>query len=242
MKKYIEAVTFVALVGAACSPLGCGSKSPSFSQDDGGGGNPATGSTSSSGGSSGGGSSGGSSGGGSSGASSGAFTQADSGGMGTGVCRTGTYSGPFSCGFYLDPDSGTTAPVDGGAADGGLLQITGTLSFLLTQSISGELGEDVASGTFAISSGLFVSGTAMLGGTLDCSTGTFSGGLTGGMYSVFFGLLTGTFDGPLMAEYNGTTFSFVNGVWSLTIPGEGYCQGQWSATYSGPADGGASDQ
>jgi hypothetical protein len=235
MKKYIEAVVFAALVGAAASPLACGSKSSgSFDQGDGGGDDSGKlGATSSSGGSSGGTSSGGS------GGSSGAFSQGDSGGMGTGVCKTGTYSGPFSCGFYFDPDSGTTAPVDGGAADGGITQITGTLSFLLTQSTSGgEIGTDIASGTFAISAGLFITGMATLGGTLDCSTGSFTGSLTGGTYSVFFGLFTGTFNGPLSSDYNGKTASFVNGGWSLTIPGEGYCQGAWNADYAGVGDAG----
>jgi len=226
MKIYIQVVTFVALAGAACSPLACGSKGPSFGQDDAGGENPAdAGSTSSSSGSSGGSSSGSTSGG--------MFEHPDSGGMGNGVCKTGTYSGPFSCGFYFDPDSGMTAPVDGGAADGGLAQITGTLSFQLAQSMSGELGQDTASGTFAITAGLFITGMATLGGTLDCSTGTFTGGLTGGTYSVFFGIISGTFNGPLNSDYNGNTSSFVNGTWSLTVPGEGYCQGQWNADYSG---------
>jgi hypothetical protein len=238
MKKYIEAVLFAALLGAAASPVACGSKSSgSFDQGDGGGDDSGkVGSSSSSGGSSGGTSSGGSGG---SGGSSGAFTQGDSGGMGTGVCKTGTYSGPFSCGFYFDPDSGTTAPTDGGAADGGLAQITGNLSFLLTQSTGGgEIGTDIASGTFAISAGLFITGMATLGGTLDCSSGIFTGSLTGGTYSVFFGLFMGTFNGPLMSDYNGTSFSFVDGTWSLTIPGEGYCQGQWNASYAGVGDAG----
>lgn len=79
---------------------------------------------------------------------------------------------------------------------------------------------------------------ATLGGTLDCSSGLFTGSLTGGTYSVFFGLFSGTFNGPLMSDYNGTSFSFVDGTWSLTIPGEGYCQGQWNASYSGVGDAG----
>jgi hypothetical protein len=234
MKKYIEAVIFTVLVGAASSPLACGSKSSSFGQDDAGDDDSGkVGSASSSGGSSGAASSGGS------GGSSGAFSQGDSGGLGTGTCKTGTYSGPFSCGFYFDPDSGTTAPADGGAADGGVTQITGTLSFLLSQSTSGgEIGTDVASGTFAITAGLFISGMATLGGTLDCSTGSFTGALTGGTYNVFFGILTGTFNGPLTSEYNGKTSSFVNGGWSLTVPGEGYCQGAWNADYAGIGDAG----
>jgi len=236
MKKYIRVVAFAGCVGAACSPMACGSNGSSFGQnvgsdDDSG---TMTGSTSSSGSSSG----GSSSGGGSAGGSSGGFTQGDSGGMGTGTCQTGTYSGPFSCGFYFDQDSGTTAPVDGGAPDGGLVQITGSLSFELAQSMSGELGQDTASGTFAITAGLLISGSATLGGTLDCASGSFTGALSGGRYSVFFGLITGTFDGPLTSDYNGKTFSFVNGGWSLTVPGEGYCQGQWSASYAGLGDGG----
>jgi hypothetical protein len=232
MKKYVQPATFAALVGAACLPLACGSKSSNLGQVDAGGDDATAGSTSSSGGVSSGGSSG----------STGEFTHPDSagGGMGTGVCQTGMYSGSFSCGFYQDPDAGTTAPMDGGSAEGGILQIMGTLSFLLTQSTSGELGQDMASGTFVIGAGFFVSGMATLAGTLDCASGLFTGMLANGTYSVFFGLLTGTFDGPLTSDYNGKTFSFVDGVWSLTIPGEGYCQGQWNADYVG--DAGASDQ
>jgi hypothetical protein len=233
MEKFIEAVVFAALLGALGSPVACGSSSSGFDSVDAGGDDAglaehdASESPSSS------------SGGLSPGSSSGSFAQGDAAGLGTGTCMTGTYSGPFSCGFYLDPDSGTTPPVDGGAADGGLLQVTGNLSFVLTQSMSGELGRDTASGTFVINAGLFISGMATLGGTLDCSTGNFTGALTNGTYNVFFGLLTGTFDGPLTSEYNGNTLSFVNGAWSLTVPGEGYCQGQWSANYAGPLEGGA---
>ncbi len=231
MKRFIEAVAFAGLLGAVGAPLACSSKASGLDGDDGGGGTQDASTSSSSGSSGGNGSSGGSSG--SSSSSSGAFATQDDGavGMGTGVCKTGTYSGPFSCGFYFDMDAGTTPPVDGGSADGGLFAITGSLSFSLKQSMSGELGQDVASGTFAISSGLFISGMATLGGTLDCSTGVFTGALSNGTYNVFFGLFTGSFDGPLTSEYNGTTFSFVNGIWSLTVPGEGYCQGQWNADF-----------
>lgn len=234
MKKFIDVVTFAALLGAVGSPMACSSKSSGFdSNDDGGEAGSSGASSGSSGASSSGTSSGGSSG--SSGSSSGSFASQNDGavGMGTGICKTGTYSGPFSCGFYFDMDAGTTPPVDGGSADGGLFEITGSLSFSLKQSMSGELGQDVASGTFAISSGLFISGMATLGGTLDCSTGAFTGALSDGTYNVFFGLFTGSFDGPLTSEYNGTTFSFVNGTWSLTVPGEGYCQGQWNADFDG---------
>ena len=73
---------------------------------------------------------------------------------------------------------------------------------------------------------------ATLGGTLDCNTGQFTGQLSGGMYSLL-GLFTGPFNGPLTSEYNGTAFSFVNGVWSLSVPGEGYCPGSWTASFAG---------
>jgi hypothetical protein len=231
MKKFIDAVTFAALLGAVGLPMACSSKSSGFDSNDDGGDASSSGASS---GSSSGNASGGSSGS-SSGSSSGAFASQNDGavGMGTGICQTGTYSGPFSCGFYFDMDAGTTPPADGGSADGGLFVITGNLSFSLKQSMSGELGQDVASGTFAISSGLFISGMATLGGTLDCATGAFTGALSNGTYNVFFGIFTGSFDGPLTSEYNGTTFSFVNGTWSLTVPGEGYCQGQWNADFTG---------
>src|SRR6185312_10068995 len=111
-------------------------------------------------------------------ASTGIFQGADSGGMGTGTCQTGTYTGTFSCGFIYDPDaSGTTTDL---GADGGIVTITGTISFQLSQSISGELGQDTASGHIQIGAGFFIVGDADLSGTLDCSTGAFTGSLLNG--------------------------------------------------------------
>jgi hypothetical protein len=160
----------------------------------------------------------------------GRFTQGDSGGMGTGVCQTGMYSGAFSCNFVYDPDAQAVDTIDGGA-DAGPFSIMGMLSLALTQSVSGELGQDTANGTFVVDTGFATTGMATLSGTLDCATGKFTGSLTNGTYSVFFSLFTGSFEGPLTSDYNGKTFSFVNGSWSLTIPGEGYCPGSWSANY-----------
>ena len=154
--------------------------------------------------------------------------------MGNGICQTGTYSGSFSCEFYYDSDAGGDA--SGGTPDaGGLIQITGNLSFVLTQSLSGELGTDTASGTFILDAGI-TTGMATLSGTLDCGTGLFTGALSGGMYSLL-GLFTGPFAGPLTSDYNGAGASFVDGSWSLTVPGEGYCPGQWTADFTG-ADAG----
>lgn len=234
MKKYVQLVIFGALAAAVCSPIACGSKSGGFAQDPNGGGNEggSSGSTSSSG-SSGGVPTGSSSGG----SSGGSFMTGDSsGGMGTGVCKTGMYSGTFSCFFFYDSDAG-----DGGHSgaipdSGGLGPITGNLSFLLSQSISGELGTDTASGMFVLNAGI-TTGSASLSGTLDCNTGNFTGALSGGMYSLL-GLFTGPFEGPLTSQYSGASFSFVDGTWSLTVPGEGYCPGTWTAAYEGAGDAG----
>ena len=74
-----------------------------------------------------------------------------------------------------------------------------------SQSISGELGMDTASGMFVLNAGL-TTGMATLSGTLECGTGTFSGALSGGMYSLL-GIFTGPFEGPLTSQYSGTSFS-----------------------------------
>jgi len=155
-----------------------------------------------------------------------------SGGMGTGVCKNGTYSGTFQCTFVFDPDAG-----DGGggtvSADAGGLMITGNISFNLTQMTgSGESFMSTASGSFSGTAAAFFSIMADVGGSLDCNSGVFNGTLTNGKYSGFI-FINGTFSGPLDSQYNGTTFSFVNGSWLLTVPGEGSCPGTWTADYAG---------
>ncbi len=163
------------------------------------------------------------------------MTGDSSGGLGTGTCKTGMYTGTFSCEFFYDTDAGD-ASVAVSPDSGGLIMITGNLSFLLSQSISGELGMDTASGTFVLNAGL-TTGSAQLSGSLDCNSGNFTGALSGGMYSLL-GIFTGPFEGPLTSQYSGTSFSFVDGVWSLSVPGYGYCPGTWTANYDGPGDAG----
>jgi hypothetical protein len=217
MQKYIGIAACAALVGVVGGSIACGSSKPDLTDDG------DAGTASDAGGSS---SSGGSSGASSSGGSSGVFSGGDTGmGMGTGNCQTGMYTGTFSCGFIYDPDASMPDAA-------GSFTITGSLSFVLKQSTSGELGEDTASGTFDLNAGL-TSGSATLGGTLECGSGQFTGALTMGTYSVFFGIFTGDFAGPLTSDYNGTTFSFVNGTWELAIAGEGTCPGTWTANYVG---------
>jgi hypothetical protein len=172
---------------------------------------------------------------GGSGSSSGGISLGDGGtsgggGMGTGTCKDGTYSGTFQCTFVFG-DGGTS----GGGADSGTLAVTGTISFHLMQNAaSGESFMSTASGMFSgdCCNKLFTIG-ATVGGTLNCNSGTFNGSLTDGGYSGFI-FLTGSFSGPLTADYNGMTFSFVNGVWNLTVPGQGTCPGTWTASYTGP--------
>ena len=215
MQKTIGIAACAALVGVVGASIACGSSKTDLSNDD-------AGTASDSGGSSSGGSSSGAT---SSGGSSGMFSGGDSGqGMGTGNCQTGMYTGTFSCGFIYDPDA--SMPDAAGA-----FTITGSLSFVLKQSTSGELGEDTASGTFDLNAGL-TTGSATLGGTLECACGQFTGALTAGTYSLL-GIFTGGFAGPLTSDYNGTSFSFVDGTWALVIAGEGTCPGTWTAHYVG---------
>jgi hypothetical protein len=156
-------------------------------------------------------------------------TGASSGGMGTGTCKNGTYSGTFQCTFMFDPDGGAASL----ASDAGGLMITGNISFNLAQATgNGESFMDTASGSFMGTAVTFFAISADVGGTLNCNTGVFSGSLTNGMYSGFI-FLNGSFSGPLGSQYNGTTFSFVNGTWLLSVPGEGSCPGTWTANYSG---------
>jgi len=165
----------------------------------------------------------------------GAFTLGDTGsstgGMGTGVCKDGVYSGTFQCTFVFNPDAGDAG---GGSvsADAGGLMITGNISFKLTQAMgNGESFIDTASGSFMGTAATFFAISADVGGMLNCNTGVFTGTLSNGMYSGFL-FLNGTFSGPLNSQYNGTTFSFVDGTWLLTVPGEGACPGTWSANYA----------
>jgi hypothetical protein len=159
-------------------------------------------------------------------------TGTSSGGMGTGNCKDGTYSGTFQCTFVFNPDAGAGSTA---SADAGGLMITGTISFNLTQMTgNGESFIDTASGSFSGTAATFFAISADVGGTLNCNSGVFKGNLTNGMYSGFL-FINGTFSGPLDSQYNGTTFTFVDGSWLLTVPGEGSCPGTWTAAYAGDA-------
>jgi hypothetical protein len=213
----------LSLSAAACSTKSSGG----FSSDDASGGSGDDGA-------SGGGSSSSSSGGSGGGSSSGLNLNdaGNAGGMGNGTCKDGMYAGTYECSFNFSADGG---PVDteGGFNDAGFV-VTGPLSFSLTQNTgSGESFIDTASGNFGGTCCLnLFTISSTLNGSLNCNTGTFTGTLTDGGYT---GLgMMGTFSGPLGSQYNGTNAAFVDGTWSLDVPGAGTCVGDWNAAYTGP--------
>jgi hypothetical protein len=209
-----------ALAASSCSSKSGGTFSSgddgSVAGDDGGGG------TSSSGGGT--------------GSSSGLNLGGSGGGTGNGICKDGTYSGTYECSFILDQSADGGG--DAGFDDAGFL-ITGNISFQLTQDpSSGESFVDKASGNFGGSccGGLFTL-DAGVSGQLNCNSGVFDGLLSNGGYYFLAlpgatGPANGSFSGPLDSKYgpdDAGTYSFLNGTWNLTVPGQGYCPGIWSA-------------
>jgi hypothetical protein len=217
----------LAALVAVCASA-CSSKSPGgFSSGDDAGGEAGGDDGSSYGGSS----------SGSGGGSSGGLVLSDAsngGGLGTGTCKNGMYSGMFMCAFAYDPNAegGTSIPDAG--FDGGGFVITGTISFQLMQdTASGESFIDTASGMLGGNCCLdLFSLQANVGGQLNCNSGAFNGSLAQGTYTGFG--MTGSFSGPVIADYDGKNSAFVNGQWDLTIPGQGTCVGIWTANYTGP--------
>jgi hypothetical protein len=234
MQRWVGSLSFVAVAAAVISSVACSSSS-----------NSPLGSGSSSGDGTASGSSGSDTGSGDNSGSSGSglFQEGDAQTTGNGTCKTGYYTGTFTCGFVYDPDAGAVGTLSSEDAGSGGFPIGGNLAFELTQSISGELGQDTASGTFNLTAGI-TGATATLSGSLNCNTGQFSGALTGGMFdlNLLFVDIQGTFAGPLASTYDGNSASFQNGAWELSLPSYGTCPGTWSATYQGAsADSGAAD-
>src|SRR5438477_122341 len=93
-------------------------------------------------------------------------------------------------------------------------------------------GADATGGGFG--TGGIIAADADLSGTLDCTTGKFTGQLINGVYGLSFNVNTpplpdpnNKFQGPLVSDYNGAMSSFVNGQWSMAIgnPTQGACIG-----------------
>jgi hypothetical protein len=158
----------------------------------------------------------------------------------TGDCRPGRYEGGFS-GIYTSPYTGIGFPIPVVA-----LNPAGPgLAFTLNgqRSGSGEFTELTISDGFVkgAADGLFPF-DGVLAGTLDCTTKTFTGTLTG-RYCVgpCLGANEGQFVGPVTGNYDGTNFTFTNGTWDLLeamgnkpLFADNYGgNGEWSATWVG---------
>jgi hypothetical protein len=103
----------------------------------------------------------------------------------------------------------------------------------LVESTSGEF-LDVSDGVLDGTANTFFTIRADVRGKLDCYKATFSGNLINGTYRGF-GLINGTFEGPLSSTYDHQSVALTNGTWQLKVAVTGgSCTGTWSATYAGP--------
>jgi hypothetical protein len=138
-------------------------------------------------------------------------------------CKPGVYQGSFAC---------TYSPGDAGV---GLFPVSGPISLKMVQSSQGEFLE-VREGLLDGTANIFFTFRANISGKLDCKTSRFDGKLEKGVYSGFL-VINGTFQGPLSSDYDRIGSQFSNGVWSLAVDmGNGGCNGNWSAAYTGPGD------
>jgi hypothetical protein len=200
-------LAFVVPVALVVGFVACSSKAPSDPGGDAGG-KPTTSASSS--------------GGGSAASSGGVFNSTGDGATSATDCKGGHYSGSFAGKYtsYLTSLFGL----------GGIpLDVTGNLDLDLdeqTTMTSGELEQttyNIANGTISgFADKLFPYHCDMVG-TLDCNTKQLvNGGLRNcwyclGLFDSPDGgncLIYGHFDGPLTADYDGNTFSFVNGTWN----------------------------
>jgi hypothetical protein len=158
---------------------------------------------------------------GSSGSGGGMFNAVDAGGPHATDCKGGHYAGSFT-GKYTS--SLTSFLGLGGVA----LNVMGDLQMDIQETVTMTTGE-LPTVTFSIANGS-ISGTANgivpyhceLVGTLDCDTKklvdgviacTYCAGAIGPLDSGTC-LTSGHFAGPFNSDYDGSTFSFVNGTWN----------------------------
>ena len=138
-----------------------------------------------------------------------------------GSCPPGQYEGNLQ-GWYssiLSP-GGIPIPITNldlpGAPSGFHFELAPAQGGEITQAVRGEVN-GLADGLFPFK--------AQIDGELNCRSGTFTGRLSTGHYSILVdGLLPQNFEGVLSAHYDKRTRTFVNGVWdvmetSATPPG-----------------------
>lgn len=145
----------------------------------------------------------------------------------SGACKAGHYHGSF-IGIYSPGITVFPAPIP----------VAGDIDLTLTESANGETFEVTGGKVSGVADGLFPF-SADVAGTLDCTTGKLENGfLSSGVYLV--GVLPGYFEGPLEADYDTLTQSFVNATWKVqepkvTTPPSIYGgSGTWQASWVGP--------
>jgi hypothetical protein len=138
-----------------------------------------------------------------------------------GSCPPGQYEGNLQ-GWYwsiLAP-GGLAVPITNvdfpGAPSGFHFELSPAQGGEITQAVKGEV-DGLADALFPFK--------AQILGELNCRTGSFTGHLSSGTYSILTpGLLPQNFDGVMSAHYDKRTHTFVNGIWdvketSATPPG-----------------------
>ena len=126
------------------------------------------------------------------------------------TCLPGHYEGTFD-GGYNSP-AAWNAPVPVAAADA-----TGMpgLRFDLGSDGNGEFLTITGGVMDGVADVVFPFRAMITEGQLDCATGLFRAKITMGSYDVFFLAFTGYFEGDMVARFDPTTRSFVDGVWAV---------------------------
>jgi hypothetical protein len=138
-------------------------------------------------------------------------------------CKAGRYLGTFD-GFYAPGVAVWPTPIP----------VFGNIELVLDETQDGEFLA-IGDGTLAgMALGLFPF-EATVSGRVNCAAGKLEGGyLSDGVYIV--GVLPYTFDGPITADFDPRTNTFLNGRWTVGEPdwtthlygGEGTWQATWT--------------
>lgn len=142
---------------------------------------------------------------------------------GSGTCKPGRYAGVFS-GIYFPGVAVWPSPIP----------VFGNIELVLNETQDGEflsIGEGTLDG---LALELFPF-SATVSGKVDCDTAKLEDGyLSNGVYIV--GVLPYTFEGPITADYDTLTSSFVNAQWDVGEPDYATHtyggSGTWQATWT----------
>ena len=136
---------------------------------------------------------------------------------GTGTCRAGHYQGDF-VGLFASSMTVFPAPIP----------VAGNVDLTLAESANGEFFE-ITGGKVSGVADLLFPYQADIVGRLNCTTRKLEGtALKHGNYLV--GVFVLPFEGPLTADYDTLTMSFVNGTWDVKEPNPTYDGfGTWTA-------------